>query len=1063
MYINCHSHFSLNYGIYPPDRLVKEAKNLGAKYLALTDINSTAGVFDFVTACYKHTVLPVVGMEIRNGFDLCYIALAQNEDGFENLNRWASAHFRTKDPFPLEAPELEDVYWIYSLSKVPKRPVRPNEWIGVQRKDLIYWEVIPEWNKPDFPKSLFSQWEKKSVAWQPVTFLSASNKTEYKLHCLLRCIEENTLATKLLPSQHTTQDEYFATPAEMEKAFSNDHAALLKRAEELLKNSCFPPYDKSARNKKTFKASKTEDFNELSEKTWVGFEKRYAHHPRAAYWKAKSRIGKEIELIQEMCFEAYYLITLDIIEFAKSRGFFHVGRGSGANSIVAYCLGITDVDPIELDLYFERFINDKRSSPPDFDIDFSWDERRAIQEYIFQKYGDEHVAMQGTHVEYKQDSIIRELGKVLGLPKHEIDAMVDRPEAFVDTKSMRTILKYARLMKNMPHYFSVHASGILISEKSIYRYTALHYPPLGFPVTQIDMYGSEAMGFAKFDILSQRGLGHIKEAVDIIRQNRGEEVDVHAIQKFKQDPLISNQIRSSETIGCFYIESPAMRQLLSKLRCDNYLALVAASSIIRPGVAQSGMMKAYIERYNGKPFQYIHETMKDLMKETFGIMIYQEDVIKVAHYFAGLDLAEADVLRRTMSGKGREKRGFDEIEEKYFKNCREKGYSEYVAKEVWRQIESFGGYSFSKGHSASYAVESYQSLFLKANYPLEFMVAVINNSGGFYRPEVYIHEARRSGAKMEAPCINNSMNVTSIQKDTIYLGFRHLKSLETKTVERLIKEREEHGRFKSLSQLARRVPMGLEQMVILIRIGALRFTGQTKKELLWEAHILYHSQEPRNTTMHLFDAEADEAFALPEFQPDGWIENAYDETELLGFPLCSPFDIVEWKDEIKTLKNQPVLIDSMKEEYRQEGGWQPAQQSLEMRPDVSRDPYGYVVLSKSHTVAQMKQALHKPITMYGYLIATKNIRTRSGQDMCFGCFIDQEGHFLDTVHFSESMKLFPFNGRGVYRLNGRVVQDFDFTSLEVKEMAKMPLKPDPRKYAPLMPEDQDSALSVLSF
>lgn len=1047
MYLNCHSNFSLNYGIYSPEKLVEEAKARGVKRMALTDINSTAGVVDFVNSCYKYGIRPAVGMEIRNRMELCYIALAHNEDGFENLNRWASGYFRSKGSFPPEAPELGDVFWIYPLSRLPKRPPKQNEWLGIQNKDLNQWQMIPVLDKPDFPKSLYTSWEPKTLGWQPVTFLSATDKTEYKLHCLLRCIEENVLATKLLPSQRALQDECFATPVEIASAFSTAHKHLLTRADALLMSCCFERYDKSPKNKKTFSDDKDSDFGLLSEKTWIGFEKRYSGHGKKDYWQAKARVGKELELIKSQAFEAYYLITLDIIEFGKSQGFFHIGRGSGANSIVAYCLGITDVDPIELDLYFERFINEHRSSPPDFDIDFSWDERRTIQEYIFNTYGEEHVAMQGTHVDYKQDSTIRELGKVLGLPKFEIDAMVENPDKFKDTKAMQLIAKYTELIRHfkIPHYFSVHASGILISERSIYRYTALHYPPLGFPVTQFDMYGSEAVGFAKFDILSQRGLGHIKEAVDIVRQNRGEEIDVHAIQTFKQDPVIRNQIESSETIGCFYIESPAMRQLLSKLRCNNYLTLVAASSIIRPGVAQSGMMKAYIQRFhNPNSFEYIHPIMKELMEETFGIMIYQEDVIKVAHHFAGLSLADADVLRRTMSGKGREKRGFDQIQGTYFKNCKERGYSDYVTNEVWRQIESFGGYSFSKGHSASYAVESYQSLYLKTNYPLEFMVAVINNSGGFYRPEVYIHEARRSGAKMEAPCVNNSFNLTSIQKDTIYLGFRHLKSLETKVVERLVKERTENGPFKSFGQLARRVAMGLEQMVILIRIGALRFTGQSKKELLWEAHILFHTKEVRNTVMHLFDPEADEVFALPEFAPDGWIENAYDETELLGFPLCSPFDLVDWRKEAQRMNSQLVLPEPVDTGFEIEG-WKPAQQALKMRPEVTRDPFGYAVLEKSPSVSQMKTTRGQYLTMYGYLIATKNIRTRNGQDMCFGCFIDQEGHFLDTVHFSESMTKYPFFGRGVYRLHGKVVDEFGFTSLEVREMEKLGLKKDPRK------------------
>ena len=232
------------------------------------------------------------------------------------------------------------------------------------------------------------------------------------------------------------------------------------------------------------------------------------------------------------------------------------------------------------------------------------------------------------------------------------------------------------------------------------------------------MYLAEDIGFEKLDILSQRGIGHIKDAAEIIYKNKGVKIDVHEVEKFKKNEKVQQQLKSGDTIGCFYIESPAMRGLLKKLHCQDYLTLVAASSIIRPGVASSGMMKEYISRFhqpNG--FKYLHPVMEEQLKETFGVMVYQEDVLKVGHFFGGLDLADADVLRRMMSGKSRNKKHLNEIADKYYAHCKHAGYSDTLAKEVWRQIESFAGYSFSKAHSASYAVESFQSLYLKTFFP----------------------------------------------------------------------------------------------------------------------------------------------------------------------------------------------------------------------------------------------------------------------------------------------------------------------------------------------------------
>ncbi|MGA0232620.1 MAG: hypothetical protein ACO3MB_07070, partial [Saprospiraceae bacterium] len=325
-------------------------------------------------------------------------------------------------------------------------------------------------------------------------------------------------------------------------------------------------------------------------------------------------------------------------------------RGSGANSIVAFNLFITDVDPMDLDLYFERFINPHRSSPPDFDIDFSWDERDDVIDYIFKRYGREHTALLATYNTFKGKSIIRELGKVFGLPKADIDLIVDEPHAEEKHHHFaRYIFRYGKMIEGFPNYLSIHAGGILISEESLFYHTAVQMMPKGFPISHFDMYGAEDLGFHKYDILSQRGLGHIKDAVSLVAENQGRAVDIHDVEKIKQDLEVRTQLRSGHCIGCFYIESPAMRGLLSKLRCDNYVSLVAASSIIRPGVAKSGMMREYISRFhNPDSFTYIHPVFEEHLGETYGVMVYQEDVMKIVHHFAGLELDESDVLRRIM-------------------------------------------------------------------------------------------------------------------------------------------------------------------------------------------------------------------------------------------------------------------------------------------------------------------------------------------------------------------------------------------------------------------------------
>lgn len=306
----------------------------------------------------------------------------------------------------------------------------------------------------------------------------------------------------------------------------------------------------------------------------------------------------ELEIIEKMGFISYFLMNWDIVSYARSRGYFYVGRGSGANSIVAYLLRITNVDPIELDLYFERFINLFRTNPPDFDIDFSWTDRDDVTAYIFKRF--KHVALVATYNTFQYRAVIRELGKVFGLPKTEIDQLSRGYVSSFETNHLvQLVLKYGNYIHGFPSHLSIHASGIIIAEKPINFFTATFMPPKGYPTIQFDMHVCEDVGLFKFDILSQRGLGKIKDAIGIIKQNHPDDpdFDIDDLERFKSDKLIKQLLITANAIGCFYVESPAMRMLLKKLQVDNYLGLVAASSVIRPGVAKSGMMQAYIQRY----------------------------------------------------------------------------------------------------------------------------------------------------------------------------------------------------------------------------------------------------------------------------------------------------------------------------------------------------------------------------------------------------------------------------------------------------------------------------------
>ena len=980
MYVNCKTYFSYRYGTYNTKVLVQQAKAMGIRSLALTNINGTPDAWDFVHFCRdtkddtEPEIKPILGSEIRNGNEFCYLLIARNDTGLMHINRFISNHKIANNPFPPSPVFDSDVFIVYALGKYKPGELHDNELIGVRVSEINRLYGVPVKDHPE-----------KFIIRQPVTF---QDKKHFNVHRLLRAIDMNTLLSKLTSNDVASPDEMLMPEAGLTAKFQ-DYPTLITRTQQLMEVCGTDMVLKTDKNKKTFTDSLQGDQELLRKLTLEGMTHRYKSDPATM-----ERIEKELKVVNDLHFNSYFLIVWDVVRFAREKGFYYVGRGSGANSIIAYCLKITDVDPIKLDLYFERFLNKFRTSPPDFDMDFSHKDRNQIIRYIFEKYGPERVALLGMHATFQRRATIRELGKVMGLPKEEIDNLVkNRNATFKEDSIQKVILKYTGAMKDFPNHLSIHAGGMLISDEPVYQYTSVEMPPKGFATSRIDMFEAEQVGLIKLDILSQRGLGHIKDTIQLVKQNKGISIDIERVEDFMADPKVADQIRRADTIGCFYIESPAMRQLLMKLKCDDYLTLVAASSIIRPGVSQSGMMKAYIYNYhNQDKVQYLHPKMEELLKETFGIMVYQEDVIKIAHHFGGLDMAEADILRRAMSGKYRGNEEMIRIEDKFFSNCREKGYPEHISREVWRQIASFSGYSFSKAHSASFAVESYQSLYLKTYFPMEFMVGVINNFGGFYRTPFYFHELKKAGATLHAPCVNNSDTYTNIKGNDVYVGLVHIERLTSGLLEYIITERHNNGLYLGMEDFMERTQAGMEQLNILIRIGALRFTGMTKQELLWRTNFFQKQQQEQPVTAALFHEPATD-FKLPELSSRP-LQDAFDEIEILGFALTDTF------------------------------------------PMVDDDQQGITY------VKDLPAKLGQTVKMLGQLVTIKESNTIKREIMNFGTFLDPHGDWLDTVHWPESLKRYTFQGNGFYRMTGKVVVEFGVYAVEVWEMHKIGYRMD---------------------
>ena len=965
------------FGTISIENLVEQARSLHIPAMALTDINNTMGIIDFVFECKKHGIKPIAGCEFRNGDELLYIAIAINNEGFREINETLTQHNINKTPYNIDAPQWNNVVVIYPFGKRKISQLHDNEFIGVRLSQVSRL----------LTSDLRNHQEKLVIA-QPVTFLDAQS---FEVHKNLRAIDKNILISRL--ENHASADEILLPPEKLKAAYAL-FPEMIKTTQSIV-NQCGIDFDfETPKNKKTFTDNVYDDIELLRKLAFDGMQYRYGVRNKEAY----RRIEKELEIIENMGFASYFLIAADIVRHSMSRGIYHVGRGSGANSIVAYCLRITDVDPISLDLYFERFLNPKRSSPPDFDIDYSWKDRDEVHRYIFSRYAERYVALLGATVTFRDNSVLRELAKVHGFQKNE--------------PMPRHVIDIAQQILDFPNIRSIHAGGVLITEDPITCFSALDMPPKGFPTTQWDMYVAERLHVEKLDILSQRGIGHIKDAVEMIRKNRGVSIDIHRVEDFKKDEKVKNLLRNAETNGCFYIESPAMRGLLRKLRCDDYKTLVAASSIIRPGVAKSGMMRQYIQRFHyPQHIDYLHPVLKQLLEETYGVMVYQEDVLKVCHHFAGLDLSDADVLRRMMNHKSRRKEEMIELTKKFFDNCKSRGYSDAMTNEVWRQIESFAGYSFSKAHSASYAVESFQSLFLKAYFPLEFQVAVINNFGGFYPTWVYFNELRRQGGAIHLPCVNMSGYLTTLYGRVAYIGFVHLQGLEIEFAQNIVNERLANGKYRGLADFMERLHPKMEQMTILIRSGAFMFTGKSKPSLLWEAHAYNGKMSSYRNKFHGMRGLVQETqfrishdtfgtqyvdYQLPAMQTRP-LEDAYDEIELFGFPVT-----MTWFDMLKTRFRGEVLAKDM------------------------------------------LQHVGNQYRMLGHLVSLKYVKTSKGELMHFANFLDANGDVFDATVFPNVLKTYPFQGNGTYLMLGKIVEEFGHPSIEIQKLAKMEIKSDPR-------------------
>jgi DNA-directed DNA polymerase III PolC len=851
-HLHVHSHYSLLDGASSPEALCVRAAELGYDALALTDTNGMYGALKFLEAARAHGVRPIFGVQLtaslppRSG-EAAAVVLAGDAAGFSALCRLVSAR-RLDAGFDLARALAGSGPHVAVLT--PDLALARAAAAGRNGRG-VYVELTDHSERGD-PGSLALAAAAAGAAGLPVVAGNAVRfawPDEHAAHRAFAAIRLGTTLAALPPGAAAGPQAFLKSPDEMRARFRTLPAAL-ERAQTLA-GLCrgLPPTGRFQFPAYPHCPAGESEFSFLSRLCCDGLRTRY----RPVTPEAFTRLSRELAVIEEKHFAGYFLVVWDIAAEAARRGIPTVGRGSAANSIVSYALGITHVDPLAHGLFFERFLNPEREDPPDIDLDFPWDQRDEMLDYAYARFDPERVAMISTHACLHGRSAVREAGKVLGLSDAELSeftrklphygSVADVPAAVRQIPEARglplreepwaSVLKLAAKLDGAPRHLSVHPGGIVIAPRPVEECMPKEMSAKGVVVTQYDMYGAEDSGFVKIDLLGQRGLAVIRDA--------GRAVGVDwARTDPTRDPATCALLREGRSLGCFYVESPAMRLLLRKLDCGDFELLVAASSIIRPGVSNSGMMRMFIERHLGRQkVRYAHPSLKPILEGTYGVMVYQEDVIKVAHAVAGMSFGEADKLRRCMS----KKRHWEKMEtyrERFFAGARARGVPEPAVKEIWRQVESFGGYAFCKAHSASYAQLSFRSAYLKAHHPAEFMAAVLSNQGGFYAPAVYLEEARRLGLRLLPPDVNASDRRYRGAAGEVRVGLMAVKGLGEAHAAALAAARAADGPFRSVADLLERTPLTVEEGECLIACGACDGLGKNRAQLMWALRLARH-------------------------------------------------------------------------------------------------------------------------------------------------------------------------------------------------------------------------------
>jgi len=866
--LHCHSAFSLLDGASLPEDLVSRAAALDMPALALTDHDGLYGAVRFYKSCLREGIKPIIGAEMALADGHHITLLAKNNTGYSNLCRIITgAQLSNRKGSAVLALEslARHAGGLLCLSGCrrgevansiisgePDKAYRAAErLIGIFGRDGFYIELQNNLYPDDgrLCRALVDLAQRLGSAYVATNNVHYAGKEGHKLHDVLTCIKDRTTLDRC-QSLKLNSEFYLKSFDEMTGLF-HDYPEAVRSTLDIAEK-CNVSLD--------FSDYRFPDFplpdGETAESYLAGLCRRKACRRYGSISpEIEARIEHELDLIARLDLSGYFLIVWDIMDYAAKHGIPAQGRGSAANSIVAYILGITRVDPVKNKLFLGRFLNEEMSSVPDIDIDISTNHRERLIQYVYHKYGQEHTAMVCTYVTFQSRNAIREVGKALGMPGHLIDRMaksvwaygagdmekdlagIEEFQACFSLMPWREFLSLCRQIADFPRHLSIHNGGMIISSCPLTDIVPLERAAMpGRVLCQWDKDGVADAGLIKIDLLGLRMLSLIDEALGLIAQHHDTNLNLDALPL--DDEKVYDMICRCDTVGVFQVESRAQMQTLPQTKPRSIEDLIAEVSIIRPGPIQGNMVHPYIRRKKGlEKVSYLHPKLRPILEDTLGVVLFQEQVIQVAIAIASFTPGEADSLRRAMSRK-RSKDAMETMEQRFVAGARANGIDAGKAGRIFQALEGFAQYGFCKSHAAGFALICYQSAWLKSYYPAEFYCALLNNQPmGFYSPEVVVHDAGRHGITIMPVDINRSGLGCTIEGDRIRLGFRYVREMGAGAAQQVISERDRRP-YSSLEDFYLRAGLGRNVVENLVLAGAFDSFGCSRRDLLWQLGIL---------------------------------------------------------------------------------------------------------------------------------------------------------------------------------------------------------------------------------